>query len=99
MCHHGINRNSKACGSDGNVHLWNCGTSETLATWNVNSSANSISILEQSKPGELSDPLHPLEAETDGKLLFVGTESHGTQGIDIRSRDVVRFELIKCLRK
>ncbi|OQS02219.1 hypothetical protein THRCLA_05385, partial [Thraustotheca clavata] len=87
----GRGRNITSCAADGKVLLWNVGTSEQLSTWSLASSATCMAIWNNALPliGNEVNTKHPLESETEGKVLFVGTEHHGVQGIDVRSTEPI----------
>ncbi|OQR97489.1 hypothetical protein ACHHYP_11007 [Achlya hypogyna] len=85
----GRGRNIVSCASDAKVMLWNCGTSERLAVWTL-ASPSTCMVVATDAPSPGGDlPVHPLESETDGKVIFAGTEGHGLQGIDVRADEPV----------
>ncbi|EQC26453.1 hypothetical protein SDRG_15698 [Saprolegnia diclina VS20] len=78
-----------ACASDAKVYLWNCGTSERLSAWTLASPATSLCVWTDALLATGGPMRHPLESETDGKVVFAGTEAHGVQGIDLRALEPV----------
>ena len=81
-----------ACGTDGLIQLWNCGTQDVVAKW-ANDDQSPVHCL-----AVLDDTAHLLteatslpcnsenEAETDGKVLFAGLDNGETLGVDVRTR-------------
>lgn len=85
-----------ACGTDGLIQLWNCGTQDVVAKW-ANDDQSPVHCL-----AVLDDTARPLtkctsppcdsgkEVETDGKVLFAGLDNGETLGVDVRTRAGVR---------
>ncbi|KDO35199.1 hypothetical protein SPRG_00045 [Saprolegnia parasitica CBS 223.65] len=85
----GKGRNVVSCASDAQLSLWNVGTSERLSVWTLASPATSLCVWTNALLTTSRSARHPLESETDGKVVFVGTEAHGAQGIDLRALEPV----------
>lgn len=94
-----------AAGSDGLIHLWNCGTQDVIAKWGNDdrSAVHCLSVLANQElvDSEPEADEHPQEAETDGKVLFAGLDNGETLGIDIRARYAVmnlpgRAAILSC---
>lgn len=86
------NEQNEACGRDGTVRLWDCGSSQTITSWTLSERAlNDICIVsaESGPSAEAKAPVEPgsaAEVGTAGKLVVAASEAGTVFGVDLRSR-------------
>jgi hypothetical protein len=85
-----------ACGTDGLIQLWSCGTQDVIAKWanDDQSPVHCLSLMDDTAQllaeGDYPSTMSDNEAETDGKVVFAGLDNGETLGVDIRARGAVR---------